>query len=99
MMKRILLSAMVVLMAMGAVALAKDSASERAQAMVDRGIDFMKSQQQADGGWQTGPQPPAITAVVVRGIVEGEKFDGKTDFVEKGDEKLVRYQMENSGEL
>src|SRR5258705_1371366 len=97
MMKRMLLTAMVTVMAMGPVVLAKVSDSERAQAMVDRAIDFMKSQQQPDGGWQTGPQPPAITAVVLRAIVQDEKFDANTDFVKKGYEKLLSYQLENGG--
>src|ERR1043165_4633126 len=95
MMKRILLTAMFAVMALAPVVLAKDAASERAQAMVDKAIDYLKTQQQPDGGWQTGAQPPAITAVVLKAIVQDEKYDANTDFVKKGYDKLLTFQMEN----
>jgi squalene-hopene/tetraprenyl-beta-curcumene cyclase len=97
MMKRTLLTAMVAVMALGPIVLAKDDASERAQAMVDKAIDYLKTQQQPDGGWQAGPQPPAITAVVLKAIVQDEKFDANTDFVKKGYDKLLTFQMEDGG--
>src|SRR4051812_40123912 len=97
MMKRILLSGLLAEMALGSVALAKDATSERAQAMVDKAIDYLKTQQQPDGGWQAGPQPPAITAVVLKAIVQDEKYTADTDFVKKGYDKLLTFQMENGG--
>jgi len=97
MMKRILLFAMLAVIALGPVVLAKDAASERAQAMVDKSIDFLKAQQQPDGGWQAASQPPAITAVVLRAIVQDEKYNADTDFVKKGYDKLLTYQWENGG--
>ena len=96
-MKRIFLTAMAAVMAIGSVALAKDAVSERAQAMVDKAIDYLKAQQQPDGGWQAGAQPPAITAVVLRAIVQDEKYDANTDFVKKGYDKLLGFQMEDGG--
>lgn len=83
-MKRILLTAMLSAMVMSSFALAKDSTSDRAQAMIDKAIEYLKTQQQPDGGWQTGAQPPAITAVVLKAIVQDEKYDANTDFVKKG---------------
>ena len=97
MMKRIVSIAMVAVMALGSTLLAKESSSERAQAMVDKAIEYLKTQQQPDGGWQTGAQPPAITAVVLRAIVQDEKYNADNDFVKKGYDKLLTFQMEDGG--
>src|SRR2546421_586322 len=96
-MKRMLLTATLAVMAFGPVVFAKDAGSERAQAMVDKAIDYLKGQQQPDGGWQAGSQPPAITAVVLRAIVQDAKYNADTDFVKKGYDKLLTYQWENGG--
>jgi len=96
MMKRMLLSAMVAVMAFGPMVFAKEP-SERAQAIVDKSIDYLKAQQLPDGGWQAASQPPAITAVVLRAIVQDAKYNADTDFVKKGYDKLLTYQWENGG--
>ena len=62
MMKKTSFVALALILALSLTAFAKDDASGRAQAMIDKGIDFLKTQQQPDGGWQTGNQPPAVTA-------------------------------------
>jgi len=80
-----------------AVALAASPAEQRAQALIDRGIDYLKTQQKPDGGWQTEKDPPAITAIALRAIVLDEKYDAKTDFVARGYQKLLTYQVENGG--
>jgi len=80
-----------------AVALAASPAEQRAQALIDRGIDYLKTQQKPDGGWQNEKDPPAITAIALRAIVLDEKYDAKTDFVARGYQKLLTYQVENGG--
>jgi len=97
MMKKTLLIALTALLAICAPSLAKDDASDRAQAMIDKGIDYLKTQQQPDGGWQTGQQPPAVTAVVLKAVVQNPTSDANTDFVKKGYDKLLTYQLENGG--
>src|ERR1044072_279528 len=96
-MKRFLLIAILSAMALSSMALAKDSTTDRAQAMIDKAIDYLKKQQQPGGGWQTGAQPPAITAVVLKAIVQDEKYDANTDFEKRGYDKLLTFQMEDGG--
>ena len=69
----------------------------KAQATIDRAINYLKSQQQADGSWQKDKEPPAYTALVLRAVVRDEKYDANTDWVKKGYEKLLSYQLENGG--
>src|SRR3954470_1184064 len=97
MMKKTSLVAVALILTLSLSAFARDDASDRAQAMIDKGIDFLKTQQQPDGGWQSGNQPPAVTAVVLKAIVQDPKFDANTDFVKKGYDKLLGFQMEDGG--
>ena len=69
----------------------------RTQAMIDEGLNFLKSQQKPDGGWQSEKDPPAITAIVLRAFVQHDKYDANTDFVKRGYEKLLSYQVESGG--
>ncbi len=71
--------------------------AQRAQAMIDRGLDFLKTQQNPDGGWASERQPPAITALVLRAFVQDAKYDHTTDFVARGYQKLLSHQMEDGG--
>lgn len=70
---------------------------DRAKKLVDRGVEYLKTQQKPDGGWQDEKDPPAITALVLRAIVLDDKFDARTDFVARGYEKLLSYQVESGG--
>src|SRR5688500_10312340 len=69
----------------------------RAQALVDKGLDFLKSQQKPDGGWHSEKDPPAITAIVLRAFVQHDAYDAGTDFVKSGYDKLLSYQVESGG--
>ncbi|MCS7032886.1 MAG: terpene cyclase/mutase family protein [Phycisphaerae bacterium] len=73
------------------------SPDERARVAIDRGIAFLRSQQQPDGGWQRANDPPAITAIVLRALVLDENLDAKTDFVARGYRKLLSYQLADGG--
>jgi len=75
---------------------AQDPAAE-AQAMLDKALAFLKTKQQPDGGWQTGQDFPAQTAIVLNAFVRGGKYDANTDFVKKGYDKLFSYQLETGG--
>lgn len=69
----------------------------KAQATIDKAIEYLKSQQQPDGSWQTPRQPLGITALVLRAIVAEEKYDASTPFLKKGYDKLLSHQMESGG--
>jgi squalene-hopene/tetraprenyl-beta-curcumene cyclase len=64
---------------------------------IDRGLKFLQQQQQPDGGWQKTNDPPAITALVLRAFVLDPRYDGKTDFVARGYQKLLTYQLDSGG--
>ena len=72
--------------------------AERVQSTIDKGLAYLKTQQQSDGGWQASDRyPPAITALVLRAFVQDDKYDPHTDFVAKGFTKLLGYQAEDGG--
>jgi squalene-hopene/tetraprenyl-beta-curcumene cyclase len=78
------------------VALAPDLASS-AQSLLTRAEAFLKAQQKPDGGWQGEKDPPAMTAIVLRAFVQDPKFSANDEFLHKGYEKLLSYQLENGG--
>lgn len=73
------------------------AAADRAQHLIDRGLDFLKQQQQPDGGWQKPNEPPGITALVLRAFVLHPRYDARTPLVAKGYEKLFSYQLDTGG--
>lgn len=72
-------------------------AAVKAQELIDKGLQYLKTQQKPDNSWQGPRDPPGITALVLRAFVNDEKFDANTDFVAKGYEKLLSYQVEDGG--
>jgi squalene-hopene/tetraprenyl-beta-curcumene cyclase len=94
MLKRILL---VTLLAASPL-FAKDATpQQRAEAMIDKATDYLKSKQLPDGAWHTGPQPPAISAVVLKALVQHPRYDHNTDFIKRGYERLLTHQLESGG--
>lgn len=81
----------------GLPARAADDPSARAQALVDKGLEYLKSQQNAQGAWQGPEEPPAISAIVLKAIVQSPKYSTRDDFVAKGYQKLLSYQLDNGG--
>ena len=71
--------------------------SDRAQYLIDRGLNFLKQQQRPDGGWQSENDPPGVTALVLRAFVEDPHYSTKTPFIRKGYDKLFSYQQLDSG--
>lgn len=67
------------------------------QAAIDKGLEFLKSQQKPDGGWAGEKEPPAFTALVLRTLVKDPRYSTKDDFIKKGYDKLVTYQVEDGG--
>lgn len=67
------------------------------QAAIDKGLAFLKSKQNPDGGWTNEKQPPAINALVLKAFAQDPKTGPKADFVKKGYDKLLSFQVENGG--
>lgn len=73
-------------------------AGAKAQAIIDKAAHYLKSQQQPDGGWQRSPREPvAITAIVLKALVGDPNYSVKVDWVKKGFDKLLSYQVESGG--
>lgn len=84
--------------AMLSTSLFAQTPDQRVQETIDKGLAFLKTKQQPDGGWQsTERHPPAITALALRAVVQDAKYDAKTDFVAKGFGKLLSFQAEDGG--
>src|SRR4051812_23887597 len=82
----------------GCVQTHADATSDRARAAIDKGLAYLKSQQKPDGSWQSEKDPPAMTAVVVKAFVQDkQKYNANTDFVKRGYDKLLSYQVEDGG--
>ncbi len=82
----------------GSVVRAEEAApavDARVQGTIDKGLTFLKSQQQPDGTWQKTGQPPALTALPLKAFVQDPKFGPGADFVKKGFEKLIAQQQPN----
>jgi squalene-hopene/tetraprenyl-beta-curcumene cyclase len=70
----------------------------QAQTLIDKGLAYLQSQQKPDGGWQAENKPPAVTAIVLRVFVQEQpKYTSKTDFIKRGYDKLLSYQLESGG--
>jgi squalene-hopene/tetraprenyl-beta-curcumene cyclase len=83
----------------GSAAHAADAGAVNAkvQAAIDRGLAYLKSQQKPDGGWQKENDPPAVTAIALKAFAQDPKSGANADFVKKGYDKLLTYQLDNGG--
>src|SRR4051812_41945325 len=70
---------------------------QQAQALIDKGLAYLKSQQKPDGSWQSEKDPPAVTAIVLKAFVQDPTYDANIDFVKRGYDKLLTYQLEDGG--
>ena len=77
------------------VATASQQPDAQAQHMVDLGLEYLKKQQQPDGGWQQTNEPPAITAIAIKAFVQDKKYAGDEPFLQKAFAKLLSYQKED----
>ncbi len=73
------------------------STTAKAQASLDKALAYLQSQQQPDGGWQKNQEPPAMTALVLRSLLQSGKYDATSPEIKKGFDKLLSYQTDNGG--
>ncbi|MGA2499655.1 MAG: prenyltransferase/squalene oxidase repeat-containing protein [Tepidisphaeraceae bacterium] len=81
-------------------ALAADgtAAAEKGQAVVDKAVAFLKTQQQKDGSWQkTDREPPAIAAMALRILMQDPKEGPATPEAKKAVAYLLTTQKDDGG--
>jgi squalene-hopene/tetraprenyl-beta-curcumene cyclase len=75
----------------------EDITGDKCQAAIDKSIDWLKSQQKPDGGWQTDKDPPAFTAIVLRCLLGDAKMNHNDPMIQAGFKKVLTYQMDKGG--
>ena len=71
--------------------------AEEARALRDRGVEYLRQQQQPDGTWQPADQvPPAITALALRGLL-GADDPADAERIERGFAALIAQQVDDGG--
>lgn len=72
---------------------------ERGRAVVDRAIGYLKSTQNTDnGGWShnpSGPNLPAITGLVVNGLLLDPRIDASDPTVERGIDYILSFAKDD----
>src|SRR5438552_1132003 len=69
------------------VAAAQSTPQAKVDTTLDKALEFLKSAQKPDGGWQaSAEEPPGITALALRALVGSgmPKYSADADFVKKG---------------
>src|SRR4051794_12490436 len=76
---------------------ATSETQDKAQAAIDKGLEYLKSQQKPDGSWERPGDPPAISALVLKAFMQDSKYDADQPFLEKGFNRLLSYQKPDGG--
>src|ERR1700722_9756999 len=74
-----------------------DPAAAKAASVIDKGLDYLKTQQKPDSSWERPGDPPAMTALVLKAFMQNSKYDADQPFLEKGFDKLLSYQKPDGG--
>src|SRR6476660_493416 len=84
--------------ALSQVAPSKDDTSDKAQALIDKGLAYLKTQQQPDGLFQRNEKDqPAVTALALKAFAGSAKDAASDPIVAKGYEGLLRFQKPDGG--
>jgi len=94
-------AAFVTVMAISSLAIAADASGPAtlAQTTADKGLTYLKTQQQPDDSWQ-GPAEaefPAISALVLHAFLSDSKYDADIPFLDKGFDRLLSFQKDDGG--
>ncbi|WP_206290849.1 prenyltransferase/squalene oxidase repeat-containing protein [Humisphaera borealis] len=92
------MSATLLALMISPLALAADSPAASARESIDKGVAFLRKAQQTDGSWQTSPRdPPGISALVLRALVQDPGTGTKSEAVLKGYKQLLSNQKPDGG--
>lgn len=73
------------------------AALNKAEGLINSGLEFLKTQQKTDGSWQNPQEPIGVTAIVLKAFVQQPPYSSKTPLVARGYEKLLSYQLDSGG--
>jgi squalene-hopene/tetraprenyl-beta-curcumene cyclase len=82
------------------VVMAQSAPQAKLETTLDKGLEFLKTAQKSDGSWQSSPQePPGISAMVLKALASSgsPKYSADTDFMKKGYDKLLSFQVGDGG--
>lgn len=70
-----------------------------ANELIDKGVEYLISIREKDGGWSMGRGmfKPAITAMVLKALVQHPDYGTSSPVVKKGFDVLLSYQQPNGG--
>ncbi|MHC4982257.1 MAG: hypothetical protein ACYTF6_03700 [Planctomycetota bacterium] len=68
-----------------------------AQKLMNGGVRFLLAKRDGQGGWGAGRFRPAVTALVVKALVQHPSFDAKHPIVTKAVNVLMSYRHEDGG--
>ena len=71
---------------------------ETAQRLVKSGMEFLLGQQEDNGGWRTGtPVGPALTALILKALIQHPDFDMSSPTVKRGYDYLLGFRQKDGG--
>lgn len=70
---------------------------ERAQQLIESGLSFLKTQQHDDGDFAPPQAPPGIMAIALKAFVQDPTYSTKDEFIKKGYDKLISFQVGSGG--
>jgi len=70
-----------------------NSPAAQGEAVVIKGLAYLKNSQKPDGGWQETTEPPAITAIVLKAFLDGPKQSSDPQMLDRGFKKLLQSQQ------
>lgn len=86
---------------MGVAAMPRVSTRDRARVLIDRAIGYLKAQQDpTTGGWREnpdGPSYPAITGLVIDGMLQDPRIDARDPSVAAGVRNILSYAKPDGG--
>jgi len=70
----------------------------RAGKLINDGLRFLLSRQETDGGWSmSGGFKPALTAMVLKALVQHPDFDTQSPAVQRGFKRMLKYRRADGG--
>ena len=77
-----------------------DAHRARAEEMIGRAVSFLREQQHESGGWgvsDRGPALPAITGLVLTGMLDDPRIDAADPSVARGAEYILAFRRDDGG--